>query len=134
MRNELFQHGSYMWQLSQTSCSTVHSSRAACGDLFCVAPHGLQGDSLLHHRPLLGYRKLLCIWSTPFLPRCLQSHLHFLTPPSCSCCTAFFYPFSNILSKKCNQHCLLAQLWPSMSPCWICQELALVQHDTPYTF
>lgn len=91
MRSKLFEPGFHVRQLPQTFCSTVHSSIAACGDLLCVVPHGLQGDSLFHHGPILGFRKhLLCIWSIPFFPGCLQSYLHFLIPPSHSCCTAVF--------------------------------------------
>lgn len=106
MRSKLFHTGFHMWQLHQTSCSTVHSSMAACRDLLCVVPHGLQGDSLLHHGPLLGCRELLCIWSTSFLRGSHQSYLHFPTPPSHSCCTAVFilspiFSLRSVVSTAC---------------------------------
>lgn len=39
-------------------CCTMVFSMAAPGDHLCVVPHGLQEDSLLHHKPLMGCREL----------------------------------------------------------------------------
>lgn len=107
---------------------------SACRDTLLYGARGLQGDSLLHHGPCVGFRKLLlCTWSTSCPPLhwsggCRAASV-FLVYPSLTPLTqqqlrGGFHPSLNALSQWSHQSECLVWLWP-VGPIWSWLELAL---------
>ena len=72
--------------------------------------HGLQGDSLLHHGPLLGCRELLlCAWNSPCSSSApplwwLQGRFSHMFSSLSSAVVQQRFPFLNLLCQRQNQH------------------------------
>jgi len=94
--------------IRQLHCGLLHGCMWRCAP---CSYHGLQGDSLLLHGPLLGCREfmyamclehLLPSFSTG-LGACRTVCLTFSHSSPCCCGTAFFL-FLTVLSQRHNQH------------------------------